>query len=163
MFFFHIIVLISILFSNTRKLALPCILFPSARFGRDTNISNSSGSTMVKILLSTGIATCSYFFICQAELITPIRHCRIDTDLIHRMNCLKQELRIHKISSEVYGIFTSFLLEDSTIQCTGTFEDRMTSFFESLYHFVGCMFSHRENRHTISLFRPWTPKCPMSW
>ena len=32
---------------------LPCIVFPSATFTRDTNISTSSGSTMVKIPLST--------------------------------------------------------------------------------------------------------------
>ena len=37
--------------------ALPCILFPSARVGRDTNSSTSSGSTMVKILFFTRIPT----------------------------------------------------------------------------------------------------------
>ena len=60
------------------------------------------------------------------------------TELIHRMNCLKQEFRVHRDSIEVKSIYTFLLLQDPTILCTGTFEHRMTTFLESLYHFVGC-------------------------
>ena len=49
----HMYLLFQCLEANT----LPCILFPGAWVGGDTNSSTSSGSTMVKILLSTGIPT----------------------------------------------------------------------------------------------------------
>ena len=58
------------------------------------------------------------------------------------------------ISIEVCGILTLFLLHVSTTQGTGTFEQRMTSFFESLYHFGGCrnpfFFERKKNFHTTS-------------
>ena len=125
------------LFSNIQKLMSRCILFPSATFRRDINISTSSGSTMVKNPLSTKIATRSFSF-CQTELIAPIRDGRIGTDLIHGKNCLKQEFRIHSISIEVNGTFPSSSLQDSTTQSAGTCEDGMTCFLNLLYHYVGC-------------------------
>ena len=64
------------------------------------------------------------------------------------------------------GTFTFLLLQGFTTQGTDTFEHKMTSFFESLYHFVGCRipFSFLSVRRTSIplLFRPWTPKCPTS-
>ena len=77
---------------------------------------------MVKTPLSTGTATCCFFFIRQRELITPIRDGRTDTDLVHGVNCLKQEFRIQRVSIEVNGTFTSSLLQDPTTQSTGTFK-----------------------------------------
>ena len=118
------------------------------------------------LILCTRIATRSFSSFCQTELITPILYCRKDTDLIHRMNCLKQEFRIPKISIEVFRILTFFLLQDFIVQCTGTFEDKITSPLESLYHFVGCAIplSFVIVRIAIpSFFLPWTQKCPMSW
>ena len=107
-----------------------------------------------------------FFIICQTELVAPIRDCRIDTYLNHGMNCLKQELRIHSISIEVNGTSTSSLLQDPTTQSSGTCEDGMTSFFELLYHFVGCAIPLSlliVRFATPSLFRPWTRQSPMSW
>ena len=52
------------LFSGVWKLnAPPCVLFPGAWVGGDTNNSTSSGSTMVKILLSTIIPTCHFLLL----------------------------------------------------------------------------------------------------
>ena len=56
--FSHNCVMCTIL-SNVQKRMSPCILFPSATFGGDTNSSTSSGSIMVNSPLSTGVATCS--------------------------------------------------------------------------------------------------------
>ena len=123
---------------GSSRILASCFQVPSSE--KDTNISTSSVSIMVNFL-SPGIATRSFFFICQTELITPIRYSCIDTELIHRMNCLKQEFRVHRVSIEVKSISTFLLLQDPTIQCTGTFEHRMTTSLESLYHFVGCAFS----------------------
>ena len=67
----------------------------------------------------------------------PIRNCSVDTELIDRVNCLEQELCIYGISIEVIGTSAFPLLQDPTTQSTGAFEDRMTSPFELLYHFVG--------------------------
>ena len=38
----------------------------------------------------------SFFFFCQAELVTPIRNCSVDTEQIDRVNCLEQEFCIFK-------------------------------------------------------------------
>ena len=70
-----------------------------------------------------------FFFIRKTELITPIRDGRVDTDLVHRMNFLKQGFRVPRISIEVNGTFTSSLLQEPATQGTGTYEDKMTSFF----------------------------------
>ena len=98
----------------------------------------------------------SLLFFCRTELITPIRHCSINTELIYRMNYLEQELSVHQISVEVKGCFTFLLIQDSTTQGTDTLEYRMTSFFEWLQHFVGCtlplpFFEREKNFHTTSL------------
>ena len=37
----------------------------------------------------------------------------------------------------MHGTFAFPLLQDSTTQSTGAFQDKMTSLVESLYHFVG--------------------------
>ena len=79
----------------------------------------------------------SFFFFCQAELITPIRNCSVDTELIDRVNCLEQEFCICKISIEVNGTSAFPLLQDSTTQSNVAFEDKMNSLFDSLYHHVG--------------------------
>ena len=107
----------------------------------------------------------SFFFFCQAELVTPIRNCSVDTELIDRVNCLEQEFCIFKTSIEVNGTSASLLLQDSTTQSTGTFEDRMTSVFESLYHLVGSAIPLPFLIVGIAvplLFRPWTRnvQCP---
>ena len=51
----------------------------------------------------------SFFFFCQTELITPIRNCSVDTELIDRVNCLEQEFCIYRICfwSEWY-LYLSF-------------------------------------------------------
>ena len=49
-----------------------------------------------KIMLSTRVAGPSLFFFCQAELITPIRNCSVDTELIDKVNCVEQEFCIYK-------------------------------------------------------------------
>ena len=66
----------------------------------------------------------------------------------------------------MYGTFIFLLHQDPTTQGTDTFEHRMTRFFESLYHFVGCgvPFSSLSVRRTSIpfFFRPRTQKCPVS-
>ena len=151
-------------FSNTWKLAPPCILFPSVRFGRDTNISTSSGSTMVNILLSKN-GDSFFFFICQTEMIKPIRHWRMDTDLVHGMNCLKQKFRIHSVSIEVNSTSISFLLQDPTTQSTGCCEEKMTSFWIVVPFCWLCdptVLVDRESRHTMSFpnLDPRNVRCP---
>ena len=75
-------------------------------------------------------------------------------ELVDRVNCLEQEFCICKISIEVNGTFAFPLLQDSTTQSTGAFEDKMTNLFESLYTSVGgaipLFLLDRGNRHTAS-------------
>ena len=47
--------------------------------------------------------------------------------------CLEHEFCVHRMFIEVCGAFPP--LQDSTSQCIDTLETRMTSFFESLFHF----------------------------
>ena len=57
------------------------------------------------------------------------------------------------------------LLQDPTTQCTGAFEDKMTSLFESLHHFVGGAIPLSfliVGIATPLFFRSWTQKRPMS-
>ena len=82
------------------------------------------------------------------------------------MQCLKQEFCVWRISIEVNDFFTFFLLQDSTTQGTDTFEYTMTSFFKSLFHFVGCFIKFSclsvwRISKTL-FFRPWTQESPMS-
>ena len=85
----------------------------------------------------------SLLFLCQPELLTPIRRCSANTELIDRMNCSEQEFCVCRISIGVYVIST--LLQDSATQSTNASEHRVIGFFESLYHFVGHgPFSFRE-------------------
>ena len=98
----------------------------------------------------------SLLFFCRTELITPIRHCSVNTELIYRMNDLEQDFSVHQISVEVKGCFTFLLIQDSTTQGTDIFEFRMISFFEWLHQFVGCtlplpFFECEKNFHTTSL------------
>ena len=88
-------------------------------------------STMVKIFFVYRNTDSSFFFFCQTELTTPISN-------YENWTAWKQEFCIHSISMEVNGTSALLLLQDPTTQCSGTFEDRMTSFFESLYYCVGC-------------------------
>ena len=86
---------------------------------------------------------------------TPIRNCPVDTELIDRVNCLEQEFCIERISIDVNGTSAFRSLGDPTTQSAGAFEDKMTSLFGSLYHFVGgaipLPFFDRGNRQTIFL------------
>ena len=45
----------------------------------------------------------SLLFFCRTELVTPVRHCSVNTELIYRKNCLEQEFWVHRISVEVNG------------------------------------------------------------
>ena len=124
-------------------------------------ILGSSGilASCVQVPGSEEIPTFPLPLMCQSELITPIRCSCIDTELIHRMNCLKQEFRVHRVSIEVKSIFLPFFcFKIPRFQCTGTFEHKMTTFLESLYLFFGLcdptVLVDRENRLTISLPTP---------
>ena len=78
-------------------------------------------------------------FFCRPEMVAPIRPCSVNTELIHRMNCLEQKFCIHEDSVDVHKCFTSLLLQKKKpTQCTDTFEYKMTDFFESVHHFGGC-------------------------
>ena len=154
-----------IFFSSVWKLnAPPCILFPGDWVGRDTNNSTSSDSNG-EIFIIYNNTDLSFFFFCQSELMTPFRNCSVDTELIDRVNCLEQEFCIYRITIEVNCTSAFPLLQDPTTQSSSAFEDRMTSLFESLYHFVGGAFplSFLIVGIAIPLFlRSWTQKRPMS-
>ena len=85
------------------------ILFPVARVGSDTKSCTSSSFNLVKILLSTGVLArpCSS----SVKLMTPIRHCSANTELIYRMNCLEQEFCVHRTSVEMNGTLTFLFLK----------------------------------------------------
>ena len=55
------------------------------------------------------------------------------TELIGRMNDSEQELCVRGIRIEVYGFFSFQLPQDSTTQDTGTCENWVTCFLESLH------------------------------
>ena len=97
----------------------------------------------------------SLLFICRTELVTPIRHCSVHTELISRLIWLEQEFCVHRISVEVNGTLTFLLLQDSTTEGTDAFEYKMTNFFEALHHFGGCKiplpYEREKNWHTTSL------------
>ena len=84
------------------------ILFPVACVGSDTKSCTSSSLNLVKILLSTRVLArpCSS----SVKLMTPIRHCSANTELIYRTNCLEQEFCVHRISVEVNGSLTFLFL-----------------------------------------------------
>ena len=71
-----------------------------------------------------------------------------------RMNRLKQEFRVRGFSVEVNGtsVFSSF--QNSSIQSTDAHENRVSCFFELLYHLIFCEIPTvpvvRENLSTIS-------------
>ena len=69
------------------------------------------------------------------------------------------------VTIEVKGTSAFPLHQDSTTQSTGAFEDKMTSLFESLYHFVGGAIPLSFLIVGIAIplfFRSWTKKRPMS-
>ena len=116
-------------------------------------------------LIIHGKTDSSFLFFCQTELMSPIRDCSVNTELTYMMNCLEQQFCIHRLSIEVNGTFAFVLLQDPTTESTGTSEYRMTSFFESLYYFVGCTIPLSILIVGIGipfLFRLWTQKRPMS-
>ena len=97
----------------------------------------------------------SFLFFCQAELITPIRNCSVDTELMDRVISLEQEFCIYQISIAVNGTSASPLLQDSTTQSIGTFERQddqslwIAVPFCWLYH--STVLSGHGNRHTSFL------------
>ena len=68
-----------------------CQLFPDASFGGDTKSFTSCDFTHVKNIFGHGFfqLRLSLFFLCQADLFTPIRNCSVNTELIYRMNNLE--------------------------------------------------------------------------
>ena len=139
-----------LLFQNLEAQS-PCILFPGAWVVRDTKKSTSSGSTKVTILLSTRTATrpfsCSVKRIGNTNSQLPRRHWA-DSQRIWFWTGVRNSQLSFK---ELFGTRVS------TTQSTGTFEDMMTSLFESLYHLVGgAILFDRGNRHSTSILNPET-------
>ena len=73
----------------------------------------------------------SFFFLCQAELFTPIRNCSVNTELMDRMNVEASALKCT-------ASLPFFLLQDPTTPSTDTLEYWMTCVFQSFHHLSGC-------------------------
>ena len=54
----------------------------------------------------------------------------------HKMQCLKQDFCVWRVSIEVNDFFNFLVLQDSTTQGTETFEYTMTSFLKKNYHWT---------------------------
>ena len=133
--------------ANIRKLAPPCILFPSARFGGDTNIFHIFWFHHGQNSIFTRIATC-FFFIRQTELITPIRDGRVDTDLIHEFTW---ELSTSKFEPELH----QFPEATPTLFCQRSRSLwRDFSFALTVHHQIGGSgFCHRRSITRVSCSR----------
>ena len=80
----------------------------------------------------------SLIFLCQTELLTPIRNFSVDTEPIYRD--WRQELCVWSIRKEVYGVSVILLVEDSTTQSTDTLEYWMTVSLNRVEsHFPSCV------------------------
>ena len=68
-------------------------LFPDTGLGEDTKIFTSRDFTLCQYTFCHGFLLffLSLFFLCQAEMFTPIRDCSVNTELIYRMNDSEQE------------------------------------------------------------------------